>query len=494
MGRDLVIVSHRGPVRIVENGNRERNAGGLVTALRDVVRHADETRWICAATSEADRRVAFDDTWLLVPLGGGECLVRMIPLAPRAHDAFYGRIANPLLWFVQHHLWDSANSPLITARDHDAWNRGYVAINEEFARTVSDPAVVPGGSIVMIHDYHFYLLPEMVRRARQDLALHFFVHIPWPQPDAWRVLPHAWRDAIFRGVLGSDIVGMQTERFVHNFLLGCEELLGLAVDFTHGSVRVDGREVAIRHYPISIDEHSLRELSEMPAVYAYARDIESNRRDHLIVRVDRTDPSKNIVRGFLAFDRMLELHPDLAERVTFLAVLQPSRQDVPEYSVYLERIHSVVADINARRGTTAWIPIDLRLVDDMALTVAAYQQYDALLVNSVFDGMNLVAKEGIIANQRDGVVLLSENTGAHEELSAVVLSINPFDVEEQAHALYDALMMPPAMRRARAEIATDIVRTNDVQKWLNRQLLDIELVRELVVAGFDRLGPEVATS
>jgi trehalose 6-phosphate synthase len=373
-------------------------------------------------------------------------------------------------------MWDHALAPDIGQREWAAWTNGYVAVNREFARALADHHDVPPKSVVMMHDYHFYLVPNMVRARRPDLFLHHFTHIPWPQPDSWRVLPPLMRDAVFRGLLGSDIIGFHTERYVRNFLLGCEELLGTDVDFRAGSVRYEGREVAVRHYPISVDRASLHELAASPEVAARRAELAAGRPEKIVLRVDRTDPSKNIVRGFEAFARMLELHPELCGRVTFVALLQPSRQDVRQYAEYLREIHATVEAVNARFATSSWLPIDLRLADDLPAAVAAYASFDVLMVNPVFDGMNLVAKEALLVNETDGVLMLSENAGAHAELGASALTLHPFDIEQQANALWDALMMPLEERRARHEIGADIVRTNDVQKWLQRQLDDIDLI------------------
>jgi trehalose 6-phosphate synthase len=191
------------------------------------------------------------------------------------------------------------------------------------------------------------------------------------------------------------------------------------------------------------------------------------------LRVDRTDPSKNIVRGFLAYDILLQDHPELAGRITFLALLQPSRQDVAEYADYVERIQATIDDVNDRHGTEQWRPIELHLEDNLDLAVAAYKQFDVLMVNAMFDGMNLVAKESIVVNRRDGVLALSENTGAHEELGAFAVTLHPFDLQQQADALYEALLMPAEERRARREACVKVVEQNDVAKWLQMQLADI---------------------
>jgi trehalose 6-phosphate synthase len=475
--RDLVVVAHRGPVRFATVDSTsviERNGGGLVTALRDVMRHVREPRFVCAASTDEDR-IAAAAGWRHVELGDVACRVRMLDLDARAQHDFYGVIANPLLWFVQHGLCDGTQSPF-GRRELAAWECGYVPVNRAFARALVDPDDVPPGSVVMVHDYHFYLVPGFVRSERPDVFVHFFVHIPWPEPNAWTPLPLPVRRQIFGGLLGSDIVGFQTARDARNFLHGCEALLGLDVDFGRSSVGVGERTVAIRFYPISVDESSLREVAAAPEVMQREQELAASRAERLLVRVDRTDPSKNVVRGFLAFDRLLELHPDLEGRVSFLALLQPSRQDVSEYAAYLRDIEATAADINRRRGRPGWTPIDLRLGDDMALVVAAYKAFDVLMVNSVRDGMNLVCKEALLLNERDGVIALSEEAGAHEELGAIAVSLSPFDVEQQAHALYEALQLCPSERRNRHSIGVDIVRTNDVHKWLHHQLLDIQLM------------------
>jgi trehalose 6-phosphate synthase len=281
------------------------------------------------------------------------------------------------------------------------------------------------------------------------------------------------REAVFRGVLGNDVVGFHTEHYARNFLLGCQELLGLPVDLSAMETHVDGRVVRARWYPISIDPDAFDTLARSPDVLRHEAELARRRRDHLILRVDRTDPSKNIVRGFLAFEILLQDHPELAERVTFLALLQPSRQDVAEYAAYVERIRSTVDEINAKHATGDWQPIELHLEDNLPLAVAAYKQFDVLMVNAIFDGMNLVAKESIVVNDRHGVLALSENTGAHDELGAFAVTLHPFDLQQQADALYGALTMPGPERRDRREACARVVRQNDVAKWLEAQLADI---------------------
>lgn len=478
----VILVSNRGPLQYrLEGGERvaERGAGGLVTALFQLTGHLDEATWVCAALSEEDAAVAGEQP-AGFPLDDDRpgVRVRMVALEAEARDKFYGVIANPLLWFLQHSLWDLALAPDVTAEVTDAWEAGYGAVNRRFADEVAaELDDRHGQATVMIHDYHFYLVGALLRDRWPDVFVHHFIHIPWPQPDAWRILPPAMREAIFTGLLGCDVVAFHTERYARNFLLGCQELLGLAIDLRHLTVEVAGRTVAARWYPISVDADAFDALAASPDVAHAEAALVAGRREHLILRVDRTDPSKNIVRGFRAFDLLLKQHPELAERVTFLAFLQPSRQHVSEYAAYTEAIRRVVADVNLARGTPDWQPIDLRFGEDLDFAVAAYKQFDVLMVNGIFDGMNLVAKEAVLVNQRHGVLALSENTGAHEELGAFAVTLHPFDITQQADALYDALTMDPAEREARREACATVVRENDVTKWFRRQLDDIIQLR-----------------
>ncbi len=477
--RRVILVSNRGPVQYGREGGERtttRGAGGLVTALSGLGQHLAEGVWVCAAMSDEDVVVAAESPRGLVPpeLGDDDLRVRLVALDEAAQDDFYTVIANPLLWFIQHHLYDLNTAPNITRRETEAFEAGYAAVNRAFADIVAEEVTAAGGdAIVMVHDYHFYLLPAEVRARCPHVFLHHFVHIPWPQPDSWRVLPPGMREALFRGMLGNDVVGFHTEHYARNFLLGCQELLGIPVDLSAMEAVVDGRAVRARWYPISIDPEAFEDMARSKAVRGYEDELAARRRDHLILRVDRTDPSKNIVRGFLAYDLLLQDHPELAERVTFLALLQPRRPDVAEYAAYVERITHTVDQINAKHGTADWQPIELHLENNLDLAVAAYKQFDVLMVNAIFDGMNLVAKEAIVVNERNGVLALSENTGAHEELGAFAVTLHPFDLQQQADALHDALAMPAAERRDRRDACAAVVRQNDVAKWLHAQLADI---------------------
>jgi trehalose 6-phosphate synthase len=476
--RPLTIVSNRGPAEfgLSEGGERsvKRGGGGLVTALSGLATHR-KALWIASAMTDEDYAVAEEASGepIAVELDGTSYDVCMVASDPRAYDRFYNVIANPILWFVQHYLWDLSNAPDIRRAEKEAWELGYKVVNADIARQVIRSIDGQTDPVVMLHDYHLYTCSGLIREARPDAFLHFFCHIPWSQPDSWRILPQSWREEIYRSLLANDIIGFHTNAYCHAFLQGCRELMELEVDWDRRSVIHEGRETWVRNYPLSIDADRLYRLAESDEVLEYERELLRRRRDHLIIRVDRADLSKNVLRGFSAFDTFLDQHPEFREKVTFIAHLQPSRLDVPEYAEYMERIEALVAVVNHRHGTTDWMPIDLRIYENLPDAVARYKHFDLLIVNSLFDGMNLVAKEAPAVNTRDGVVMLSENTGAHEELGDCALSVNPFDIQEQADAIHRALTMDPEERRLRAERLKETIHARDPGDWVDEQLADI---------------------
>jgi trehalose 6-phosphate synthase len=478
--RKLIVVSNRGPVTFSRDaaGTRvaSRGGGGLVTALSGLVARHDVT-WIASAMTDDDREVAAEkggQAWEDTAADGSSYRLRLVAHDPQAYDRFYNVVSNPVLWFAQHYLWDLVNAQLFDQGLHDAWAEGYAAVNANFADAVLDELEHAPDSPVFFHDYHLYVAPGLVREAAPDAALAHFVHVPWAQPDYWRVLPEPIRRTVHEGVLANDVVGFHTSRWRRNFLRSCEDITGAEVDFRTGDVRLNGRVTCTRVRPISVDPQEFDALAESEAVRAEEEEIETSRPDLLILRVDRTDPSKNIVRGFRAFELYLEAHPEMHERVGMLALLDPSRQDIPEYSEYLAAIQRAARTVNDRFGHPGWVPLDVRIEDNLPRAVAAYKQYDALLVNAIFDGMNLIAKEAPLVNARDGVLILSENTGAHEELGEWVVTVNPFDVAGQADALHEALTMPREERRRRHEAIREHVRTHDIAEWIDGQVRDLD--------------------
>jgi trehalose 6-phosphate synthase len=479
----LIIVSNRGPLQFErdESGERtlRRGGGGLVTALSGLVSHRDAL-WIASAMTDEDVAVSEERGGPVeLSIDGIDYRVLLVGSDAEAYDRFYNVIANPILWFIQHYLWDLSNAPDIRQEELDAWDFGYQAVNRDIATAVLGQIEGQERPLVMLHDYHLYTAPGMIREGRPDVFLHHFVHIPWSQPDSWRILPGRIRQAIFEGMLANDIIGFHTHAYCINFLRCCDELLeGSEVDYVKAEVVHNGRRTLARAYPLSIDAQRLERAAESPEVAEAEREVLERRRKHLIIRVDRADLSKNVLRGFTAFDTFLTQHPEFREEVTFIAHLQPSRQDVPEYAEYLERIEALVAVVNHRHGTTDWMPIDLKIYENFSDAVARYKHFDLLMVNSLFDGMNLVAKEAPAVNTRDGVLMLSENTGSHEELYDYVITVNPFVIQEQADAIYRALTMAPEERKQWSEGLKEIIYSRNPGDWVDDQLRDIEELRE----------------
>jgi len=481
-----IVVANRAPHEPRPEGGFTRGAGGVITALLTFAEVA-AAEWVACARTEGERALIEQRgaTWDAPLLRGATRLHYATP-TPEQYEQYYSVISNPVLWFVQHYLWDLANQPVINGRIHRAWKNGYVEVNKQVARKVVEVARgVQGRPLVMVHDYQLYLVPRLVREQLHGAIIQHFVHIPWPTPQYWKVLPREMRDAILLGLLGCDIVGFQTSLDVRNFLMTCEENAGLAVDERERAVVIDGRVVYARAYPISIDVATTTRLSYSHGVMVEERKLRDWRPEHLIVRIDRTDPSKNIVRGFLAYEKLLAHHPELKGRVQFWAFLQPSRQDVALYRNYVRKVRQVVQRINAQYGAQGWQPIRLELGESVRKAMAAMRSFDVLLVNSVYDGLNLVAKEGALVNRSDGVIVLSENVGAHEELHQHVLSVNPFDIEATANAMHQAVVMGLDEKRRRNEGAREVVRTNDIARWITRQVQDI---RDLAAAPGLRAG------
>jgi trehalose 6-phosphate synthase len=481
--RKLIVVSNRGPVSFARgsDGSRvaRRGGGGLVTALRSLVSHHDVT-WIASAMTDEDRAVAAEAGGRAVDEVAHDAAsyrLHLVAHEPVVYDWYYNVVANPTLWFLQHYLWGLAEAPDVGKGLHHAWHEGYVPVNQAFADAVLAELEAMPDATVFFHDYHLYLAPRFVRERRPDAALAHFVHIPWVQPDYWHVLPQPMRFAIHDGLLANDVVAFHTARWRTNFLRSAEDVAAAECDFTGCVASYDGRHVVVTNHAISVDPEEFEELARSPRVLEEEAAIVEARREFLVLRVDRTDPSKNVVRGFRAFELLLDAHPELHERVQMIALLDPSRQDIPEYAEYLGSIQRTVRAVNDRFRRNGWTPIDLQVADNFPQSVAAYKQFDVLLVNAVFDGMNLIAKEAPLVNTRDGVLVLSENAGSHEELAEWVLSVNPLDVSGQAEALHRALTMPESERRARLEGIRAHVQDHDQAWWIAAVLDDLDRCR-----------------
>ncbi|MGD8627117.1 MAG: trehalose-6-phosphate synthase [Anaerolineae bacterium] len=483
--RGLIIAANRGPVTFTRDERGElsfqRGGGGLVTALTGLCHTTQDAAWVACARTEAD--AAWRDGPVTLPDGS---IIRVEFLSPdeAAYDAYYNVISNPLLWFLQHSMWDVPRAPVIDHATWQAWNEGYVAVNQLFATTIARrvrKAARP--PLVMLQDYQLYLVARRLRAAlpprRRPTTLHF-VHIPWPGPEYWRILPPAMRYEILHSLTAVDVLGFQTRDDGLNFLRTCDSLLpGASVNHRREWVWYRNHATHVRDFPISIDVDSIRQLATSEQVAAYRNEIEDVVGDQkLILRIDRIEPSKNIVRGFLAFEEMLERHPEHCGKVKFLALLVPSRMDLKEYRDYLDELMATAGRVNAQYGSSDWEPVRVLVGDSYPRAVAAMQQYDVLMVNAIVDGMNLVAKEGPILNQRDGVLILSERAGARQQLEAGSLIVSPCDVYATAEALHQALEMPAAKRQEWANRLRWSIERDDINDWLCRQLetiVDLDL-------------------
>ena len=476
----LILVSNRGPMEYHAQPSGEvqprRGSGGVVTALSGLTNYVDFT-WIASAMGEGDRRAAEESGGKAVhsPLLGQQVSVRFVTTPRRAYHKHYNIICNPLLWFLQHYMWSSPYTPRVDSVVYDAWETGYIEVNQEFADAVVEEA---GRStlrpLVMVHDYQLYLVPRMVRERLPNARIHHFVHIPWPASSYWELLPGMIRTAICDSLCHADIVGFQAERDVRTFLESCDSFLDdVQVDYREHVVYYRGRETRVRSYPISIDVDEVRQIATSPRAQDYEGRLQASLGKQTIVRVDRAEPSKNIVRGFNAYELLLERYPELRGQVRFLAFLVPSRTHIRQYQRYIEEIDLAVRHVNDRFGTPDWQPIQVFYENNYIQAIAGMRLYDVLLVNSVIDGMNLVAKEGPVVNQRDGVLVLSEAAGAYEQLRIGALPVAPADIEGTARALHQALTMPAEERAERARAMGESIEREDITAWLHRQLADV---------------------
>lgn len=481
--RTLIMASNRGPIEytITDRGiEGERGAGGLVTAMSAISQYVEVTPiWIAAAMSEGDRKMEITSGGTAVRWDqeGTTFDLRFVAIDPDTYDAYYNTISNPLLWFLQHYLWDAPRTPNITSDVWNAWG-AYHNVNQAFADMICQEAQrASHPPVIMLHDYHLYFCPQYLRQLDlpADSIITFFLHIPWPGPDYWSLLPTTMRQSILESLCQCDILGFQTQRYMRNFLNTCLDFLPDAhIDYTNHTITRNGHTVELHHYPISVDVTGLLDLANSPEVRQYRQRLRAYTGDQTIVRIDRVEPSKNIVRGFQAFEQLLEQYPDYRGRVKFVAVLVPSRLGVEEYQRYLEEIMVRAGWINTNYGYEEWQPVELLVGQNYPRAIAVLQHYDVLLVNAIIDGMNLVAKEGVTVNERGGVLVLSEGAGVAEQLHTHALIVSPTDIVGTTEALRTALEMAPTERHERASALREQVAREDLSMWLAHQFHDIK--------------------
>lgn len=479
----LLIVSNRGPLEFALDDagalRRRRAGGGLATAL-SCVAGAKPLTWIASAVTEGDRMMAGRGEAIGL---GGEKRLRLVAPAREAHELSYGTFCNPILWFLQHSLWDKLERADPQAEALVAWERGYQPVNRAFADAVLDEIWAGRGPChVMLHDYHLYLAPFYIRQQAPYLPLQHFVHIPWPEPTTWEALPRAIVRSICEAMLANDSVAFQTREFADNFIATCQEYVPEVQAVEGETVAAQGHRTRVWVNPISVDVRDLQRHIASPEADPYREHLAAPAGLRTIVRVDRLDPTKNVLAGFEAFEALLQRHPEWKQRVRFLAFLVPSRAWIPEYRNYAERVFALVEQINARHARDGWTPITVFHENNRLQALVAMTLYDVLLVNPLRDGMNLVSKEGPIVNQRDGVLVLSTRAGAFVELQEGALTVAPEDVAETAEALHRALTMPPQERRGRSLLLRRVILQHDLDRWLERQLEDLELIAHRDIA------------
>ncbi|MCA1830437.1 MAG: trehalose-6-phosphate synthase, partial [Actinobacteria bacterium] len=435
-----------------------------VSALGAAMRERDAV-WVAAALSDADREATKVARGVIERDG---FRINLLDIESHTYDLYYNTIANRFLWFVCHYLWEPSRAPSVGPAEREAWS-SYEAVNRHFAEVVA--AETAQGAPAMLQDYHLALAPKFLRAGRPDLRIGLFWHIPFPEPDYFRLLPDAWTGSLLEGMLGADVLGFQSKRWARNFVECVREVLGAKAT---RSVEHGGRLSRIGIYPVGVDPEHLATSAADPAVKRERAHISSWLGDKcLLLRVDRTELSKNILRGFRAYELLLERRPDLHGTMTHLALLTPSRRDVPEYREYIDECETAAKRINERFGGPGWEPLRIEIEDNFPRTLAAYVLYDVLIVNPVFDGMNLVAREGPTLNRHHGMLVLSRNAGAWEELHAAALGVNPFDVEGTSAAIETALEMSGDERKARAAKLRRLARGRPPSRWLERQIRDL---------------------
>ncbi|MEU3950206.1 trehalose-6-phosphate synthase [Streptomyces sp. NPDC029526] len=432
-GAQVLVASNRGPVSytVDEDGSlrAKRGGGGLVSGLSAIGSDADAL-WVCSALSDGDREA--------VRRGVGEDGVRMLDIPADVHADAYNGIANSVLWFVHHMLYQTPLEPVFDAEFRRQW-ASYETYNRAFAEALAEEAAE--GAAVVVQDYHLTLVPGMLRELRPDLRIGHFSHTPWAPPEYFRMLPDDIAAQVLGGMLGADRLGFLTRRWADAFTACCEQFAGGLGDTRVGvhGLGADADFLRARSHEPDVEER----MAALREEIGTAPDGTPRR---TIVRVDRTELSKNIVRGLLAYRQLLDDHPDWRERVVHVAFAYPSRQDLAVYRDYTAEVQRVAEEINDRYGTPGWRPVVLHVKDDFARSLAAYRLADVALVNPVRDGMNLVAKEVPVVSDRGCALVLSREAGAHEELGEDAITVNPYDVTGTARALHEALTMGPAQR------------------------------------------------
>ncbi len=473
MGRSqLVVASNRGPLSLTtgQDGREQisRGGGGLVSAMSSAMSSVAGV-WVCAALNDRERVVA-----RRAPNGHLSALdidtdgidVRMLPIDATTFGRAYNGIANSTLWFVNHLLYDNPTRPVFDAAWRRQWG-AYQEYNRAFADAIAEEAA--DGATVVVQDYHLVRTPQMLRELRPDLRIGHFTHTPWAPPECYRMLPDDVAREVLTGILGADHAGFLSQRWSDAFLECCVDVLGASVD--GHVVEYRGRRTEVAVHALGINALELRERASLADVehrIAHLRELAGDRR--IITRVDRTELSKNIVRGLLAYRELLRTRPEWHDRVVHVAYAYPSRHDLPEYREYTGAVQRLAREIDDEFATESWTPLLLGVADDYPGSLAAFRLAEVLVVNPIRDGMNLVAKEGPVISDPGCALVLSREAGAADALSADALMVNPYDVSQTAEAIHAALSMPAAERKERCERLAAAASALTPAEWFAEQL------------------------
>ncbi|MDH6706490.1 trehalose 6-phosphate synthase [Kitasatospora sp. MAA19] len=469
----VLVASNRGPVSFSTSDDGtltlRRGGGGLVSGLSAI--DDPDAVWVCAALGAADRQAAGQAPHGRLDLAGhdvGGQAVRMLDIDPETFALAYNGVANSTLWFVHHLLYATPTAPVFDAGFRTEW-AAYRAYNTAFAEALAAEAAP--GAAVLVQDYHLSLTPALLRALRPDLRIGHFSHTPWAPPTYFRLLPDDVAEAVLTGILGADRAGFLTRRWALAFADCCADLLGAEVDRETMTVTHAGRTTHLGVHALGADADFLRERSHRPDVderLATLREAVGGRRT--IVRVDRTELSKNIVRGLQAYRHLLRTRPEWHDRVVHIAFAYPSRTDLAEYRAYTDEVRRLAREIDEEFATPGWQPLILHVDDDFPRSLAAYRLADVALVNPIRDGMNLVAKEVPVVSDHGCALVLSREAGAYAELAEDALIVNPYDVIATADALHAGLTMPTEERADRTKRLAAAATALPPQQWFLDQL------------------------
>jgi trehalose 6-phosphate synthase len=471
----IVIVANRGPNDFVWQDGAwvtRPATGGLVSMLTPLARRSS-VAWFCCVSEPPDAQQAREGLYTTAADQTDQHLhVLPVPLPAATFHAYYGQISNEVLWMLQHHVIGAGGFEFLDQARHQAWGR-YLEANARLAAAIGRAR--PRPRAFLVQDYHLYPLPALLKDAFPDTPILHFTHIPFPDPPVLRLIPQLWRETILRGMLGANVVGLQTPMDVRSFLACCTEFLDVSVDLARQTVRLaNGRDVCVRAYPASVDARALRRLMHSPAVLEAHERLRPALAELNLIRVDRLDPSKNQQVGFMAFGRLLEMRPDLHGRVRFLAFMVPSRTDLGVYRAYRDAVYGTIEEINrCYAESCGGPPIEVFYTNDRDQALAAMEQCNVLLINSLQDGMTLVAKEWAVVARKPGVLIVSETAGVAQDATDTALCISPLDIEGTARAMSEALDMPIAEQRKRHKLFRDRVLKWSARDWLSAQLGDL---------------------